>query len=127
MTDAQIFQLFGIAFFPAGLVWVINPKVFRDLIRDIINNRGLLFLSGLLAIMIGYLLIAFHNTWTLNRSVIITILGWVSLLKGLLIIILPSTQINTFLNLTIIKKYLAVSPWLVLIVGIVSLYLGYFA
>jgi uncharacterized protein YjeT (DUF2065 family) len=87
MTDEQIFQLLGIAFFPAKLVWVINPQVFRNLINDIIKNSEMLFISGLLAIMIGYLLIAFHNYWAFNRSAIITIIGWVSLIKGLLIII----------------------------------------
>ncbi len=127
MTDAQIFQLCGIAFFPAGLVWVINPRVFREMVKDIINNRGVLFISGLMAITIGYLVIALHNTWTFNRQVIITILGWLSLLKGLLIVILPATKIKVFLNLEKIGKFLAVSPWLVLLVGIVSLYLGFFA
>jgi uncharacterized protein YjeT (DUF2065 family) len=127
MADAQIFQLFGIVFVPAGLVWVINPKAFREMVKDIINNSGVLFISGLSAVAIGYLLIAFHNTWALDRSVIITILGWVSLLKGLLIIITPSAQFLAFYNSAIIKKYVSISPWLVLIVGVVSLCLGFFA
>jgi hypothetical protein len=54
------------------------------------------------------------------RTVIITIIGWLSLIKGLLLI-------NTFVNSAIIRKYLKISPWLVLILGIVSLYLGFVA
>jgi hypothetical protein len=127
MTDTQIFQLFDIVFCPAGLVWVINPKAYRGMVKDIISNSGVLFISGLSAVTIGYLLITFHNTWALDRSVIITVVGWVSLFKGLLIILLPSAQFHALYNLPIIKKYVSISPWLVLILGVVSLYLGFSA
>lgn len=126
MTDAQIFQLLGITFVPMGLAWIFNPKGFRDMLKDF-SNRGVLLLSGMLAIIMGYLIVTFHNTWSSNTAAIITIIGWVSLLKGLVIIFIASTKENISLILKLVKHYLTIMPWLVLIVGLVAFYLGYIA
>lgn len=126
MTDVQIFQLAGILLTVIGLAWVIKPKLLAETIQDFAESRGVFLLTGLLTMIAGYLLIVFHNVWNSDITVIITILGWVAFLKGLFIVIVPATTLNLYGTLSK-TKYFTVMPWLVLIVGIVGLYLGFLA
>jgi hypothetical protein len=121
MNDAQIFQLTGISLTAMGIAWVINPRALRQLIKDMANNRGVLLLMGLLALIIGYLIIAVYPT----NSLVIQLLGWISFFKGLFIVILSTSNIRFFTLLGKLKRYYVAMPWLVLFVGVVGLYLGY--
>ena len=123
MTDPQIFQLTGIVLFPLGLGWVIHPQVCKETIRDIAESRGMLLLSGLLALVMGYLILALHPT----NSVAVTILGWVALLKGLMLIVFPSVGMEITSVFRMLKGYFVVLPWLVLFVGGAALLAGLFS
>ncbi len=127
MNDAQIFQLAGIPLFVMGLVWVIRPQSLKQVIRDMATNKGALLLAGISAFIIGYLIVAFHNVWSGGSAVIITIIGWLALLKGLFITVAASANVNLYGFMGKIRKFFVVLPWLVLIVGVVALYFGYFA
>jgi hypothetical protein len=123
MNDVQIFQLTGISLTAMGIAWVINPKALRQLVKDMANNRGVLLLMGLLALIVGYLIIVVYTT----NSSVIKLLGWISFFKGLVIVILSTSNIRFFTLLGRLKKYYVAMPWLVLFVGVVGLYLGYLA
>ncbi len=127
MTDAQIFQLAGIPLFVMGLVWVIRPQSLKQIIKDMAANKGALLLAGISAFVIGYLIVAFHNVWSGGSTVIITVIGWLALLKGLFITIAASANMDLYAVIARIRKFFVVLPWLVLIVGLVALYFGYFA
>ena len=123
MTDVQILQLFGITLFPLGLSWIINPRALKETIKDIAKSRGMLLLSGLWALIMGYLILALHH----SSAIVVVVIGWLALLKGLAIIILPSIGIEITAAIPALRRYFLVIPWLVLVVGVLTLYLGYFA
>lgn len=80
-------KIFGIYFFSIGLAFLINPNSLRKMCR--ITDESILFIGGILALIIGAIVVALHNHWVFNRAVIITILGWWSLVKGLVILTYP--------------------------------------
>lgn len=123
MTDAQILQLAGVTLFPMGVAWVVNPKTLRELVRDITNSRGMLLLSGMFAIIVGYLILALR----IDGSTVVTILGWIAFVKGLSILILPAAGLKLSSFMPLLRKYFVIMPWLVLFVGVLALYLGFFA
>ncbi len=123
MTDVQIFQIFGLGFFMMSISWVINPLGFDQLIKDIVRNRGVLLLFGLLTLVLGYVLIAVYDT----NDILITTLGWIAFVKGIVIIVLSSTNFGFSAFFVWMKKYYAVAPWIVLAIGLGCLYVGYFA
>ena len=122
MTDAHIFQLLGLALCAMGISWATNPKVFKQLLSDIAGSRGFLLFSGILSLIIGYLITALYET----DSIVIIVIGWIAILKGLAIIMFPSTGVKTSFIFKCLKKYFDILPWIVLIVGMFALYLGYF-
>lgn len=53
------------------------------------RNPTLLFLSSFVAIFLGVLVVVSHQVWTADWRVVITILGWAMLLKGVLRLFFP--------------------------------------
>lgn len=89
MNDLQIFQLLGLLYFVIGLGMFFNPKFYKKRLSEYAKSDTSLFISGILALVIGYLLITFHNTWDWNKGIIITIVGWIAFLKGVMILAIP--------------------------------------
>jgi hypothetical protein len=121
MTDAQIYQLAGIALASLGLVWIINPQVFKATIKNIAENEGSLLLSGFSALIMGYLILVVHH----SESIIMQILGWIALIKGWVIIISPVTGLEFKQIIRGLKGYHQILSWLVLAMGASALYLGF--
>jgi hypothetical protein len=94
MTDAHIFQLLGILYLAVGIGILINSAFYKKLMAVFSENPPALYLSGLAALVMGYLLVRFHNTWPSDWPVIITIIGWAALIKGLFLILLPNVSIK---------------------------------
>jgi uncharacterized protein YjeT (DUF2065 family) len=125
MTDAQIFQLFGILFVALGIAFMTQPHYFKKVMEGFSQNLGLSFITGFFTVAFGYILILFHNTWHSDLSVVVTLLGWASFIKGLIILLFP--QWLGFLTKTLFKKEGALRCYAVLIFlfGLIVSYLGF--
>jgi uncharacterized protein YjeT (DUF2065 family) len=126
MTDAQIFQILGITYLAVGIGIIINPDFYKKLLKDFTENPPAIYLGGLVALAIGFLLVSFHNNWVRDWSVIITILGWAALIKGLFLLVLPKLSIKTSNAFREIKKLLPVWATIVIILGTLLCWLGFF-
>ena len=125
MSDAQIFQIISIVYIAVGLGIFINPGFYKKLFEDFIENAAVLYLGGITALVVGYLILAFHNTWTMDMSVIITIVGWLALIKGVVILIQPKIIIT--LSKAILQKenILKIEAIAVIILGLAFAFLGF--
>ena len=121
MTDAQIFQVLGIVYLAVGIGMLINPDFYKKLMSEFSENPPSMYLSGLAAIVIGYLLVTYHNIWPNDWPVIITIFGWVALIKGLFLLLLPrvSIKISSFFQIQM-TKLLTVWAVIIAVVGLCS-------
>lgn len=124
MSEAQIFQLFGLTFFAIGFGMVKNPKFVKNILRELERSTASTFYGGLISLAIGYFLVSFHNVWSLNGSLIITIMGWIALVKGLALIMFPSNAMGLYKN---VGKYAIYAGYFIVVLGIIALYFGYFA
>ena len=106
----------------AGLGIAINKKLIKELLEDFIKSTGLMFLAGMFAAVIGMLMVTSHTLWNSVPAVILTVLGWMSVLKGALLMISPQHMIQ------LTKKMKKMTDAYV-VIGIIyvglGLYLGY--
>lgn len=126
MTDASIFQILGLTYLVIGLGMLASPRFYKEMINKMIDNEAVLFLTGLLVFVIGYFLVAYHNIWTGGWTTIITIFGWLAVLKGLMVIVIPEKSIKLYNSIKISKGQLSVYGIIVFVLGIIFAYLGYF-
>ena len=125
MSDAQIFQIFSIVYIAVGIGIFINPGFYKKLFEDFIENTAVLYLGGIMALTIGYLIVAFHNTWTKDLSVIITIVGCLAMIKGILILIRPNMIIALSKAMVQKESILKIEAIAVIILGLVFSFLGF--
>lgn len=128
MTDAQIFQVLGIAYLAIGIGILINPDFYRKLLSEFSESPPSIYLGGIAALTIGYLLVRFHNIWPNDWPVIITIFGWVALIKGLFLLLLPKVSIGISKYFSKqMTKFMAVWAIVVAVVGGLLAWLGFCA
>ena len=82
-------KIFGLYFVSFGLACAMNPDQIRKMYQELSSNKNALMFGGILALLFGAIIISIHNKWELGWSLIVTIIGWWSLIKGFLLISHP--------------------------------------
>ncbi|MCF7954735.1 MAG: hypothetical protein K9M75_02925 [Phycisphaerae bacterium] len=125
MSDAQIFQIFSVVYLAVGIGMLFSPEFYKKMISDFLDNTAILYMGGIMALVVGLLILMFHNTWTKDFSVIITIIGWLALIKGVIILILPKTMVSLAKTIVNRPNFMKIEAILVIIVGIFFSFLGF--
>lgn len=119
-------KLLGPYFIVVCLGVLLNRDNYLKLIDDFVNNAGLRYIGGLLALVFGLLVVINHNVWESSWVVIITIIGWMGLIKGSWILIFPN-RMSSFVE--VYKKnnnFLTVSLSIFILLGVFLSFKGYF-
>lgn len=122
-----IAKIFGLCYLILGVGFMFNRKAFQQVMEDFSKNAALVFYGGMLALVIGIVIILTHNVWVADWTVMITVIGWLAFIKGIWIIVLPNT-VSKFMQ--IYKNndgLLGAHSVLVLILGAVLTFFGFFA
>jgi hypothetical protein len=126
MTDANIFQIMGLVYSAIGVGMLVNRRFYSRMLNKMIADEAVLFVTGLLVTVIGYFLVAYHNNWTSGWTMIITIIGWLALLKGLMMVVIPENSLELYKFFKISKGQLSVYGIIILVIGAFLAYLGFF-
>lgn len=88
-TSVLLAKILGIFYIVLGVGILVNRKALPKVVDDFFNNAGLTFIGGITTLIIGLVIVAFHNVWPGHWSLIITVIGWLALIKGATLIIRP--------------------------------------
>ena len=83
-----------------GLSHVLQSQVWVEFfawMRD--KGRAGMFVEGLLSLGFGALVVAFHNVWS-GLPVVLTLIGWGQILKGLVRLIAPQFSLRVYERVT---------------------------
>ena len=118
-------RLIGPYIIVIGASLMLNQKIFRQIMEDFPKNPSLVFITGLLTFVAGLATVLFHNIWVANWRVIITIFGWLVLIKGVLLVVFPAALIKTTKIYSENFK-LVLIPWgIMILIGIFLTIKGY--
>ncbi|MBD3270604.1 hypothetical protein GF376_03700, partial [Candidatus Peregrinibacteria bacterium] len=84
---AQVIGIFSATF---ALALIFNSRYISKTFEELIDQKGVIFLIGMIALAIGIFWINSHNIW--NASwwiIIISIIGWLSFIKGIILMVYP--------------------------------------
>ena len=126
-TSVFIARIAGLCYLIMGAGFLFNRKAFQQVMEDFCKNAAVVFYGGLLALVIGVVIILTHNVWVTNWTVMITIIGWLALIKGIWIIVFPNTVSKLMQVYKKNKNLLVVNPIVMLILGAVLTFFGFFA
>ena len=125
MLANYLAEIWGISITVVSLALLIKERHLKRLFASL-ETEDNLFSWGLISFVLGLIMVLNYNVWAMNWQVIITVLGWASLLKGLFLLFMPE----------FCKKYakklenapiLPFALLLLLIIGLAITYLGFVA
>lgn len=125
--DISIFlaKVLGIYLLVASIAFFVHTKKYKTIITDIKNSPALLCMSGALALITGLLIVVSHNIWTMDWRVVITILGWLSLIKGFLRLVFPQVSHQVLTRYLKNSSAYYFSASIMLILGVYLSYFGF--
>lgn len=89
---AKLFGVFGVLMCAA---LVARPKASIETIQSMTTNAGLILVTGIVTMAAGAATVIGHNLWSGGALVIVvTALGWVTLIKGLALMAVPPAALN---------------------------------
>ena len=84
-----IARVICILYLSIGTGMAFSTSYYNDALKKIVNDSTYLFLGGWIATCLGTVLIHFHNLWVTDWRVLITIISWTILAKGILLLAFP--------------------------------------
>jgi uncharacterized membrane protein len=99
MSPRTIFlsKLLGLYCVLVGLAMFAHKTATIETMKAIVQNAPVLYLAGLIALAAGLAMVLGHNVWSGGAlPVVVTLIGWLSLVKGLFILFVPSVAAQGF-------------------------------
>jgi uncharacterized membrane protein HdeD (DUF308 family) len=114
-------KMAALVYLAAGIGALSGALNFKKLADDFTKSSGLTFISGFMTLIAGVALVEFHNFWVKDWTVLVTIIGWACLLKGLMLMVYPK-YLSTFKSVYKNNKFLGL---LLVVLGLVFGYFGF--
>jgi hypothetical protein len=120
----QAIELFAaINFLILGLSHVFQPRAWAEFFM-LLHRHGRpgVFVNGFLSLLTGSLIVGFHNVWT-GIPVILTVLGWLFILKAAIVFIAPNLGLRSMARVQLDNSRKFIIPGVIMIA--VALALAY--
>jgi hypothetical protein len=124
-TSIFLARLLGPILLVPGIGILFNPRAFRTMATEVVGNLTLVYLFGFIDLAAGLAIVLTHNVWTLHWRVLITLLGWLLLLRGAARILVPDTIMGYAAKIIGNKLFFQVSGTVIVILGLVLCFFGY--
>ena len=114
---AQFWGGFSIIF---GLLFIITGQLGKTI--EMTDNKAFVISTGYITLLMGLVTVILHNIWVADWRIIITILGWSTLIKGVLKVGWPELihrQAQRF------RKKQMLSAVFMILLGVYLLWMGF--
>lgn len=118
-----IAKILGATYLAIGLGMLFDKAYYKKSFPKMLDEAGTMYMGGFMALIGGVLLVTYHNEWVKSWEVIITIIGWLALVKGVALLTFPSASLRFYKPML---KGDAVLTWGALFIVLLGLALGYY-
>jgi hypothetical protein len=122
---AKLLGLFTLVF--AAALFLRGQDIVAAML-DLTHDRADLVLFGMLALASGLAIVLAHNRWSgAVLTIIVTVVGWVLVLRGTLILFLPSSLLDSFIAALEFERWIYLYAALPFLLGAYLTYAGFTA
>ncbi len=117
-------QLLGIFFAVLGVGFIFNREHVHKVMAALAENEAAQFVATIVPLLFGAYIVIVHNNWVSNWTVLVTIVGWIMLLSGVIRAVFPGFWVS---RMKAHHKNVPVGlvGAVLLILGLVLLYFGF--
>jgi len=129
MSPRTVFlsRLIGLYMILVSVSMAAHKQATVETVTALVHNSPLVFVTGITAVVAGLAIILGHNVWSGGAlPVIVTLVGWVTLIKGALLLILsPEAESGFFLAGLHYEQLFYVYLAIDLLLGVYLTYAGF--
>jgi hypothetical protein len=89
-------RLMGLYCLICGLTMIVHREAFLDAMAKLTSDPAALLCVSVSTVIAGLALVLAHNLWTSPPAVIVSLVGWITLIKGTFYLLLPSRWLAGF-------------------------------
>src|SRR5580700_7649938 len=120
MDEPTVFlsRLIGLVALIIAVPMVIDKQSMMSTFGLVVEDRCLLLVLGMASVVAGAAIVLLHNVWRKGLwPLVVTLCGWVLLLRGVLILFLPADVISSLIGTLHVGDYYYAYAAIPLIVG----------
>ena len=125
--DISLFlaQAFGLYFVIVGVAMLLQTSLMSDLINKFTSDRSSIVMGGFISLLIGVPLILVHNIWDGSWTVVVTVLVWITFIKGLVRVFLPDMVLEWSHSLKENQSLMKLLLLAMVVLGIYLIFVGF--
>jgi len=120
-------RIIGPLFAVAGVMLISQSARMRAMLSDFLGNDALMVVTGFTALAVGLILIALHQRWDSITAGIISVIGWLMLVRGAVLLLAPSLVRDAGVYVFTQPIIMPIAGCVVALVGVWLSYTGYIA
>ncbi len=82
-------QFFGLYLAIVGLAFLFRPRSIKTAGWQLTSQPAVLLLSSIVTLLLGIALVLLHNLWVADWRIILTLIAWLTLIKGIFLLYFP--------------------------------------
>ncbi len=124
-TSQFLSKAIGIYLIVVSLAMELNAQQFMTNVTHLIHDGPLMFVTGFFTLILGILMVLSHNIWQWGWRVLVTIVCWLTLLKGINFLVYPQLITATTVNFLQHPTVTHISAAADFVLGVLLIYFGY--
>ena len=112
-------KLWGSFFLMFGILFIVSRQLGKTI--EMTDDKAFVISTGYITFLMGLVTVILHNVWVYDWPVVITVLAWSTLIKGIMKIGFPEW---IHARAQMFKKGQMLSAFCLIILGLYLLYMG---
>jgi len=122
MESIFFVKFMGYFMFLTGIALLLSKETRTTMLENMKNNDNFLIVMGYITLLIAIPIVILHNVWELSVLGLVTLMGWVMLIKGFVFLVKPSIVKKKELS----EKNLKIRGLIGALIGLGLMYCGYY-
>jgi hypothetical protein len=116
-------SIFGPFLVILGLWMLLYCDQYNKVLNGIKGSAGLFYMNSVFNLLVGFTVLSQYDLWGWNLLVLVTILGWVMVIRGIMGLFVPQLLIDIMMGKHGFAKVMGIIP---LVWGVFLSYVGFF-
>lgn len=122
-TSIFLAKLIGPLLLIVGIGVLINRDHYLAMARQFVGSTPLMYLGAVVGMVAGLAIVLVHNVWAADWRVLITLLGWIHLIRGAATVIFPRKAAEFAARVA--GRAILISSLVALTLGAIFVFFGY--
>jgi hypothetical protein len=87
-------RIIALIYIPMGVAMMTGQLKGKEVLSSYEKSAAFTLFVGIFAVVFGVFLVQNHNIWVMDWPVLITLLGWIAVIEGVIFIAFPKTMLS---------------------------------